>query len=191
MDWQQEEWRDISAFDDYQVSSHGRVRNKRSGRVKRVCIRGNGYPYAHFTVQGKQYLKSVHRLVAEAFIPNPEGKPCVNHIDGDKTNCHVSNLEWATYRENSQHAFATGLNKESVYKASAASMKRFHHQKSEAAQKGSRKRMRPVVRNDGIVFPSIKDAAIATGTSKGNIHATITGRYKHTKGFSFKYREDA
>ena len=59
--------------------------------------------------RGRRITRRVSRLVAIAFIPNPENKPFVNHIDGDKTNDHVSNLEWVTAKENTQHAWKVGL----------------------------------------------------------------------------------
>jgi len=69
----------------------------------------NQYLMVAFYVDGKRIKKRVHRLVAEAFIPNPENKPQVNHLDGNKLNNHVSNLEWATAKENVQHALGLGL----------------------------------------------------------------------------------
>src|SRR5690554_7339922 len=65
---------------------------------------GNGYPQVSLCKQGLRRTCSVHRLVAEAFIENPDGKATVNHKDGNKLNNSVSNLEWATYSENLQHA---------------------------------------------------------------------------------------
>ena len=65
--------------------------------------------YHEVILNGKQYR--VHRLVAEAFIPNPNNLPCVNHIDGNKQNNSVENLEWVTYSENTIHSFKTGLQK--------------------------------------------------------------------------------
>ncbi len=68
-----------------------------------------GYKRVIVSKDGKTRKLSVHRLVAELFIPNPENKPQVNHKDGNKANNHVSNLEWTTASENTQHAFDTGL----------------------------------------------------------------------------------
>lgn len=72
----------------------------------------NNRGYYSVGIRRKTYM--VHRLVAQAFIPNPENKPCVNHIDGNKLNNHVSNLEWCTVQENNLHARQTGLHKQAV-----------------------------------------------------------------------------
>ena len=103
-----EQWRPIT--DKYQVSNYGRVK---SFWGKEPLIRKPGlcgeYLSVNLSIDGKKKRRSIHILVARAFIPNPEGKPEVNHDDGNKFNCHVSNLYWATSAENVQHAFDTGL----------------------------------------------------------------------------------
>lgn len=97
------DWRNIPGCDSrYYVSSDGRVLGA-NGLLH--PIRGkDGYLRCNIAQNGKFRLWLVHRLVAEAFIPNPDNKAEVNHIDGDKANNNVSNLEWATREENIQHA---------------------------------------------------------------------------------------
>lgn len=71
----------------------------------------DGYLRIQLWEHGKCHFVSIHRLIAETFIPNPDNKPFVNHIDGNKQNNRVENLEWCTQQENIKHAWATGLSK--------------------------------------------------------------------------------
>lgn len=91
----------------YQVTKTGDV--VRNSRVLKTTIR-NGYKSVCLSIDNIKQTHYVHRLVAETYIPNPHNLPCVNHIDGNKENNHVSNLEWVTHKENSQHASKMGLN---------------------------------------------------------------------------------
>lgn len=93
------------SIEDYVVSKNGTVTNKHTGNV--VKPQKNGKGYLRVSIGGK--LQFVHRLVATAYVQNPENKPCVNHKDGDKTNNCAENLEWVTNHENSIHASESGL----------------------------------------------------------------------------------
>lgn len=101
-------WKEIRGMDSWEVSDKGEVRHTSTGRLK-YAESHNGYLRTEFKIGGIRRRVRVHRLVAEAFIPNPEGKLEVNHINGNKADNRVENLEWATTAENIRHAYATGL----------------------------------------------------------------------------------
>ena len=104
-----EHFKKIKGYEDYLISDQGRVYScKRSIFLKPRKDRG-GYLFVNLCKNGVRKMQKVHRLVANAFILNPENKRTINHIDGCKANNHVSNLEWNTYSENNQHAFDNGL----------------------------------------------------------------------------------
>ena len=117
-----EVWRDIQGFEGvYQVSNFGRIRNilflnggrdkksprcRKEIRILKTRIKKDGYCVVHLSCGKKDYHLRVHRLVAMAFIPNPDNLPQVNHKDEDKTNNCVDNLEWCTARYN--YEYGTG-----------------------------------------------------------------------------------
>lgn len=114
-------WKKVTGFETYEVSNFGRVRSLnrqvgckgghtliKKGKILKPFIVG-GYYCVGLWSKSKTKTSRVSRIEAEAFIPNPENKSQVNHNDGNKLNNHLPNLEWATPRENTQHAIRTGL----------------------------------------------------------------------------------
>ena len=170
-----EEWCDIEGYEGlYQISSLGRVkslaRHGRGDHILSQCINPYGYPTVSLLKEGKLSTRPVHRLVAIAFIPNQMGKPEVNHIDGNKTNAKVGNLEWITKSENAAHACKLGLRD---------------------LEKARNARKRRVVRSDGLVFSSIADAARHSGSTTQNVWSVLNGKRKTAGGYAFSYAERA
>ena len=96
-------WKDINGFEKlYQISNLGRVKNKKTNRIRKNIL-WNRYLTITLTKNGKSYLKKVHRLVAEAFCPNPNKYNIVNHIDNNHQNNIYTNLEWCSQKENVNH----------------------------------------------------------------------------------------
>ncbi|ARM65540.1 HNH endonuclease [Lactococcus phage R31] len=93
----------IEGFENYEVSNQGKVRNIKSGRVLKTSLNNNGYLRLFLCENNKRKHLYLHRIIATAFIDNPDEKPCVNHIDENKLNNDLSNLEWCTVRENLIH----------------------------------------------------------------------------------------
>ena len=104
-------FKDIIKFENtYQISNTGKVRNKKTGLLLKPKYNKKGYQYINLSYSHTGRVKwYIHRLVAVHFIPNLENKPQVNHIDGNKQNNNVNNLEWCTNDENQKHAILNNL----------------------------------------------------------------------------------
>lgn len=104
----EEIWKDIRGFEGYyQISNHGRLKSFKKmtqGKIMSVKHSGGWYLTVVLMADNQRLTKRIHRLVAEAFIPNPDNLPEVNHKDLNKQNNHVLNLEWTTTAENNEHA---------------------------------------------------------------------------------------
>lgn len=109
----EETWKRINGYEEYEISNLGRVKSfkrDRKGKIMKPKFSGE-YLAVTLCADGQQERKTIHRLVAEHFIPNPSGLPWVNHKDGNKLNNKVTNLEWVTPSENNNHAYKIGLKK--------------------------------------------------------------------------------
>lgn len=173
-----EEWKVIEDYPNYDVSNMGRVRNNKTMKVLSLRETGkklkNGRYYSVSLGQGtansfKDF--KIHRLVAQAFIPNPFNKREVNHKDGDKRNNAVSNLEWCSRSENMKHAIRI--------------LGAIRHSGTENG------RAKKVIRvEDGQIFGCLTDAAHACGLkSQTSISACLSGRCKTAGGYHWQYYE--
>ena len=167
-------WKDIIGYEGlYQVSNLGRVKalakTFKGGNggvhynpdkiLKPAVVRG--YSHTTLTVGGKPKIFKTHRLVALAFLPNPETKKQVNHINGNKLNNHLSNLEWCTCGENHRHAYRTKLRVKTF---------EFDHPRS-----------RMVLNTEtGIYYGSGVQAALAHGYNPITLQAQLSGRNRNT-----------
>ena len=166
-----EEWKPVKGFEGlYEVSNLGQVRSldrlrknvkgmaKINGRIITGNHGGKHYYQVALRKDGKKKYMSVHRLVAEAFIPNPDGKSQVNHIDGNKQNNVVSNLEWVTPSENILHSFETGLNTHIGEKNIQAKLTREQvaEIKKLYVKGGKEYGVRPLARKYGVSAPAIR-----------------------------------
>ena len=159
-------WKSIEGYEGlYEVSSAGRIRNLKSGQIMNLNNHSKGYLNITLTKDKKPKTFKVHRLVAQAFISNPENKPQVNHIDGNKHNNKVENLEWCTDFENRSHAYNSGLRK----MKELIKVKMFSLEGNLIAE-----------------FPSISEASRKTGINVGNISRCCNGGCKTVNGFVFR-----
>ena len=159
---------DGTVYSRYIKGGQGRIGEKLNPLVQ--VLDGTGYYIVSLINQDGKFKKSIHRLLAEHYIPNPENKAHVNHIDGCKTNNAIENLEWATPLENAQHAAKMGLIDERT-SASQVPVCQMDLNSGELIQ----------------VFESFRKAEESTGIAYPNISKVCRGIRKHAGGFSWKY----
>ena len=94
---------DIKGFENYQITDEGNVWSKKTNRWLKFGKTIAGYYFVILRKDGKSYNKMIHRLIAQAFIPNPDNKPCIDHINAVRTDNRIENLRWSTYTENNNN----------------------------------------------------------------------------------------
>lgn len=188
-------WKDIDNYEGlYQVSNYGNVRSLdtiinckgaknidnhiRKGRLLKKNICTTGYYCVNLSKNSKVKYARIHRLVAIAFIPNPNNYVCVNHKDGNKLNNNVDNLEWCTYGTNNKEAYKIGL-KQNKYKGKYGKDAQFS---------------KPIIQlsldNQFIrEWDNANDVKRELGFCAENIRSVCHGRRKQANGYKWKYKE--
>lgn len=108
-------WVKINGFENYSINESGEVRNDETGKIKKTYTnKANGYKYVDLWQGGKGAKRPIHRLIATAFIPNPDNKPTIDHKDGDRQNNALENLRWATYSEQNSRFNTNGVRSQKI-----------------------------------------------------------------------------
>lgn len=166
-------WKKIKEFPNYSVSDEGEVRNDLSGRMLTIFNNSSGYKVVHISSDKSKKTVRVHRLVAQAFIANPQKKSCVNHINGNRGDNRVENLEWCTHSENNAHSYRV-LNRQSSHAITAMTVAKF----------------KPVLCVEtNKIYESIKEAARQTGALKGNISHCLSNKRNTAGGYHWRYAD--
>lgn len=165
-----ETWKPVAGFETYEVSDQGRLRNKKTGRVFTGATDAFGYKHVRLVSDGSYFLKKVHRLVAEAFIENPESKPIVDHINNDKTDNRAENLRWVTYSENCKNYL------ESDKYVPGCKVKKVAQYDMQGNLVGT--------------FRNTWEAAAATGLQHFTIYPAAKGLLKTAGGYMWRFYED-
>lgn len=158
-----EVWKRLKDYQNYSVSSLGRVKNAKTNQILKPCKCENGYLYVSLCKDGKRKSFAIHRLVARAFIPNFEEKREVNHLNGDKFDNRVENLEWTTSSENKAHARAI---------------------------LGKYKTKKVICIETGEVFASAEVAAHFIDRAYCHLNDCLRGRYPTCAGLHWKYVDE-
>lgn len=162
-------WKDVGGYEGlYQVSNLGRVKSFKgvSERILKLHVDNSGYVHVDLYKNNNHRCPTVHRLVAQAFIPNLENKPEVNHIDEDKTNNMVSNLEWCTRKENCNYGTRNLRT---------------------ALSKGYKLKAIDIVNGEYNIYCSISECARQLGIDRSNITKQLKGEYRQIGGYIFEY----
>ena len=162
-----EVWKDVPGYEGlYQVSSAGSVRNTMTGQALQPWTHNAGYTCVTLCKNKVKRKLLIHRLVAWAFLPNPDRKPQVNHINGIKTDNRVENLEWCTNQENSIHSAYTLRHESTIPKRAVLCV------------------------STGERYSSVSEAARASGACNQNIVKVCQGVRKTAAGLRWAYIEE-
>lgn len=178
----------------YSVSDQGNIKSNLTGNLLKPQIQNSGYYLVHLNYNGKRKASTIHRLVAIAFVENPEGKTMVDHKDCNKLNNHATNLRWATPIENGQYASENGLFKDAAAKAAVRMTgigKAFSEINGQRLIEMNEKKRKPVLQlslsGEFIKeWPSVR--AVRDSNVAANIGKVLKGEYAQSGGFKWAWK---